>query len=151
MSFITEPQLSNFSRLAKTFTKDDTINLRKSYSRDKTKPMFFLSHEHEKYSILRNVISFLQVEGVYIYVDCMDKEMAKYTNAETAIRLKEKIKISDKFILVTIGNAVNSKWGDWELGSGDAIKYIEYITLLPINRANQSYKGIEYLNTSIPT
>ena len=145
MSFITESQLSNYRVRTKFFSKDDIVNLNESYYRNKTKPMIFLSHKHDESTILQDVIAFLKEEGVDIYVDWMDEDMPVYTNAETAIRLKEKIRTSSKFILIATSNAVNSKWCNWELGLGDAAKYIEHIALFPINRTNQSFSGAEYL------
>ncbi len=145
MSFISESQLSNYRAITKTFAKSDVIDLNESSSRDKTKPMVFLSHKHDEINILQDVTGFLKVEGVDIYVDWMDEDMPAYTNAKTAIRLKEKIKVANKFILVATPNAINSKWCNWELGLGDAEKYIENIALLPIDRTNQSFTGAEYL------
>ncbi|WP_044173537.1 toll/interleukin-1 receptor domain-containing protein [Flectobacillus major] len=144
-SNITETQLSSYRSSWQTFSKNDFVTLNESLSRDSTKPMIFLSHKHDELTILQNVISFLIAEGVDIYVDWMDDEMPAYTNARTAIRLKEKIKIANKFILVATPNAINSKWCNWELGLGDAAKYIEHIALLPINRTYQSFNGSEYL------
>ncbi|MBL7854721.1 MAG: toll/interleukin-1 receptor domain-containing protein [Cyclobacteriaceae bacterium] len=145
MSFITEFQLTNYRERTRRFSPDNIVNLSESSSRIQTKPMVFLSHKHEEFSILQDVIAFLKAEGVDIYVDWMDQDMPAYTNAETAIRLKEKIKVSNKFILVATDDAVNSKWCNWELGLGDAAKYIEHISLFPINRTYQSFRGAEYL------
>lgn len=145
MSYITEAQLASYRSRTKTFSKNDVITLNESSSRDKTKPMIFLSHKHDELVILQDVVAFLNAEGVEIYVDWMDDEMPAYTNAKTALRLKEKIKVSDKFILVATPNAINSKWCNWELGLGDAEKYIEHIALFPINRTTQNFSGAEYL------
>lgn len=145
MSFITESQLANYRSRTKTFSKSDVLVLNESSSRDKTKPMVFLSHKHDELVILQDVIAFLNSEGVDIYVDWMDEEMPAYTNANTALRLKEKIKTANKFVLVATPNAINSKWCNWELGLGDAAKYIENIALFPINRTYQSFSGAEYL------
>ncbi|MBH1960693.1 MAG: toll/interleukin-1 receptor domain-containing protein [Flavobacteriia bacterium] len=145
MSYITESQLSNYRIRTKTFSADNIVNLNESYSRDKTKPMIFLSHKHNEHSILQDVVAFLKNEGVDVYVDWMDESMPAYTNAETAHKLKEKIEVSDKFILVATPDAINSKWCNWELGLGDAAKYIKNITLLPINRKYENFKGAEYL------
>lgn len=142
MSYISETQLSNYRIKTKTFSKSVVSE---SLSRDKTKPMVFLSHKHGEVNILQDVIAFLKEEGVDIYVDWMDEDMPAYTNAKTAIRLKEKIKVANKFILVATPNAINSKWCNWELGLGDAAKYIEHIALLPIERTSQSFNGAEYL------
>ncbi len=145
MSFITETQLSNYRTRTKTFSKDNIVNLNESYSRDKTKPMVFLSHKHDEFSILQDVIAFLKDEGVDVYVDWLDESMPAYTNSETAVRLKQKIRTADKFILVATSNAIDSKWCNWKLGLGDAAKYIEHIAILPVDRNYQSFNGAEYL------
>ncbi|MFP4023002.1 MAG: toll/interleukin-1 receptor domain-containing protein [Thiohalospira sp.] len=145
MSYISESQLSNYRTSYRTYTKDNLVNLNESYSRDKSKPMIFLSHKHDEYSILQDVIAFLKEEGVDIYVDWMDEDMPAYTNGETAVKLKQRIRIANKFILVATPNAINSKWCNWELGLGDAAKYIEHIAIFPINRTYQDFNGAEYL------
>ena len=145
MSYISESQLSQYRLRTKTFSADNIVNLNESYSRDKTKPMIFLSHKHDEFSILQDVIAFLNNEGVDVYVDWMDPSMPAYTNAETAHKLKQSIKVADKFILVATPNAINSKWCNWELGLGDAAKYIDNIALFPVNRDSQSFYGSEYL------
>lgn len=145
MSFITETQLANYRSRTKTFSADNIVSVNESYSRDQTRPMIFLSHKHDEQTILQDVIAFLKKEGVDVYVDWMDPSMPAYTNAETAHQLKQKIKVSDKFILLATSAAVNSKWCNWELGLGDAEKYIEHIALLPINKTYETFKGAEYL------
>jgi len=127
------------------FSKDSIVNLSESSSRDRTKPMIFLSHKHDEASILQDAIAFLKNEGVDVYVDWMDEDMPTHTNGETALRLKEKIKKSNKFILLATQDAINSKWCNWELGLGDAAKYIENIALFPINKTYKSFSGSEYL------
>ena len=77
MSFINEFQLSQYRQKTKTFSADNIVNLNESYSRDKNKPMVFLSHKHDEFSILQDVIAFLKDEGVNIYVDWMDESMPK--------------------------------------------------------------------------
>ena len=145
MSYISESQLSNYRSGYRSFSRDNLINLNESYSRDKTRPMIFLSHKHDEVNILQDVIAFLKDEGVDVYVDWMDDDMPAYTNAETAVKLKQSIRIANKFILVATPGAINSKWCNWELGLGDAAKYIEHIALFPINRSYQSFNGAEYL------
>lgn len=127
------------------FSKDNVVNLSESSSRDRAKPMIFLSHKHDEASILQDVIAFLNNEGVDVYVDWMDEDMPAHTSGETATRLKEKIRKANKFILLATPNAINSKWCNWELGLGDAAKYIDNIALFPINRTYQSFSGSEYL------
>jgi hypothetical protein len=145
MSFITESQLSNYRVKTKIYSKNDFEVLNESSTRDRTKPMVFLSHKHDEFPVLQDVIGFLNSEGIDIYVDWLDEEMPAYANGRTAIRLKEKIKAANKFILIATPNAINSKWCNWELGLGDAAKYIENIALFPINRTFQNFSGAEYL------
>lgn len=146
MSYLTESFLSQYRNQNRNFSSDNIINLSKNAYRDNSKPMIFLSHKHDEHSILQDVIAFLKNEGVDVYVDWMDPSMPAYTNAETAHRLKEKIKASDKFILIATQNAIDSKWCNWELGLGDTSKYIKNIALFPINRNHKTFKGFEYLS-----
>lgn len=145
MSYITESQLSQYRSRIKTFSADNIVNLKESYSRDTSKPMVFLSHKHDEHQILQDVVAFLKEEGVDVYIDWMDPSMPAYTNAETAHKLKQRIKVSDKFILVATQDAIDSKWCNWELGLGDAEKYIDNIALFPVNRNDRSFYGSEYL------
>ena len=145
MSFISESQLAQYRSRTKTFSADNIVNLNESLLRDKSKPMIFLSHKHDEHSILQDVVEFLKKEGVDVYIDWMDPSMPAYTSAETAHKLKEKIKVADKFILVATSNAISSKWCNWELGLGDAAKYIDDIALFPVNKESQSFYGSEYL------
>lgn len=145
MSYISENQLSQYRSRTKTFSADNIVSLNESASRDRTKPMIFLSHKNDEFVVLQDVTAFLKQEGVDVYVDWMDNDMPAYTSGETAVKLKDKIKSADKFILVATPEAINSKWCNWELGLGDAAKYIRNIALFPINRTSQSFKGAEYL------
>lgn len=146
MSFISESKLYEYSSRKGIYTKDNIIQLNESIYRDSSKPMVFLSHKHDEDVILQGVISFLKEEGADVYVDWMDESMPSHTNSETALKLKEKIKVSNKFILVATANAIESKWCNWELGFGDAYKFKEHIALFPIDKANRSFNGSEYLN-----
>ena len=145
MSYISENQLSQYRSRTKTFSADNIVSLNESVSRDTIKPMIFLSHKHDEFNVLQDVTAFLKQEGVDVYVDWMDDDMPAYTSGETAVKLKAKIESADKFILVATPEAINSKWCNWELGLGDAAKYIKNIALFPINRTSQSFKGAEYL------
>jgi len=75
----------------------------------------------------------------------MDVDMPKQTNGETATRLKKKIVDCKKFILLATEGAIQSKWCNWELGLGDAAKYIKNIALLVVKDDNKNWPGNEYL------
>lgn len=71
--------------------------------------------------------------------------MPKTTSGLTASRIKEKIKQNHKFILLATEAAINSKWCNWELGLGDAAKYMEHIAIMPIKNDHSNFTGSEYL------
>lgn len=145
MSFISESKLIEFSRQTRYFSSlNESLNTFRNESKA-SKTKVFLSHKHGETEALNGTISFLKFEHVSIYVDWMDEGMPKNTSDLTAKRIKEKIKENDKFILLATEGAINSKWCNWELGLGDAAKYIENIAILPIVKDQQSYSGSEYL------
>lgn len=109
------------------------------------KTKIFLSHKHDEKEFLEGAISLLKTYGVGVYVDWLDDGMPKKTSGQTAVRIKEKIKENHKFILLATEGAINSKWCNWELGLGDAAKYIENIALLPIKKDYNDFSGSEYL------
>ncbi len=145
MSFITESQLKNFRRSTKTFSSlNESL---KSYKNESTafKTKIFLSHKHDENEYLEGAISFLKTLGVDIYVDWEDEGMPKIASGQTAIRIKQKIKENHKFIFLGTDGTLNSKWCNWELGLGDAEKYIEHIAILPIKKDYSDFTGNEYL------
>ncbi|UZO82112.1 toll/interleukin-1 receptor domain-containing protein [Aquimarina sp. ERC-38] len=112
-------------------------------NRFKTK--IFLSHKHDEREYLEGAISFLKSYSVDVYVDWLDDGMPKTTSGRTADRIKQKIKDNHKFILLATEGAISSKWCNWELGLGDAAKYIDHIAILPIKREYSDFSGSEYL------
>jgi hypothetical protein len=129
MSLITESQLKSYRRSTKTFSSlnESLSNFRNESSVFKTK--IFLSHKHDEQEHLEGAISLLKSYGVNIYVDWLDDSMPKTTSGATAQKIKKKIKDNDKFIFLGTEGAVNSKWCNWELGLGDAAKYIDNIAI----------------------
>lgn len=146
MSFITESQVKNQRRSTKTLMSlnESLINFKNENSDFKIK--IFLSHKHDEKEFLEGAISLLKTYGVDVYVDWLDDVMPKITSGQTAVRIKEKIKENHKFILLATEGAINSKWCNWELGLGDAAKYIENIALLPIKKDYTDFSGSEYLD-----
>ncbi len=105
----------------------------------------FLSHKHNERKELYSAISFLKQFRVDVYIDWLDGGMPRITSGETAKRIKEKIKASDKFIFLGTEGAISSKWCNWELGFGDAHKFHEHIAILPIKDDGCDFSGSEYL------
>jgi hypothetical protein len=145
MSFITESQLKNQRRSVKAYmsANESLRNFKNESSFFKTK--IFLSHKHDEQDNLEGAISLLKSFGVDIYVDWLDEGMPKTTSGVTAVKIKQRIIENHKFIFLATEGAINSKWCNWELGLGDAAKYIENIALLPVKREYSDFSGSEYL------
>lgn len=71
--------------------------------------------------------------------------MPNETSPETAVRLKGKIDLCDRFLLLATENAIKSKWVPWELGYADKAKGIERIAIIPIADPYGRWSGSEYL------
>lgn len=81
------------------------------------KTTVFISHKHDDLEDLMGVLGFLQYTyDVKVYIDSQDSTMPKITSGETALNIRERIKLCDKFILLATNGAVESKWCNWELG-----------------------------------
>ncbi len=111
----------------------------------RTDSYIFISHKHGEEDNVHRLISLLEKHGFSGYVDWGDDSMPEETSGETAIKIKEKINKSYKFILLATNSAINSKWCNWEVGYADAFKYIDHIALLPLRNENDEFKGKEYL------
>ncbi|PUV24160.1 toll/interleukin-1 receptor domain-containing protein [Sphingobacterium athyrii] len=122
-----------------------------SKSQPQYKPTVFVSHKHsdlEDQEEMKGIFELLQDFGAEVYIDSMDKKMPTETSGETALRIKEVIKHTNKFILVATEKAIESFWCNWELGIGDTHKYIDHIAIIPIKEKGErdsQYKGNEYL------
>lgn len=111
------------------------------------KATVFLSHKHDDLANLKRVVYILEHLHSRVYVDWLDQSMPKVTSGETAVQIKERIDMYDKFILVASDAAIESKWCNWELGYGDAQKYdTGKIALFPVCKVENQWKGKEYMS-----
>jgi hypothetical protein len=132
---------------------NESLNETRTFSKSQTeyKPTVFVSHKHsdlEDQEEMKGVLKLFQDLGAKVYIDSMDKKMPEETSGETALRIKEVIKYTKKFVLVATEKAIESYWCNWELGIGDTHKYIEHIAIIPIKEKGENdsqYKGNEYL------
>ena len=121
---ITDSQLNEARAETRTFSRGGRVS---------SKRTIFLSHKHSDLEALKDIVGFLRRQyNVEVYIDSMDSNMPKKTSGETALRIKNIIQKSDRFILLATDAAVESKWCNWELGYGDALKYRDKIALFPI-------------------
>jgi len=113
------------------------------------KTTVFISHKHDDLEDLKGIIGFLEKNyKIKAYIDSQDPSMPKKTSSQTAEIIKGRIKQCDRFILLATNGAVESKWCNWELGFGDAMKYKDYIALFPMKPEgtyDSQYKGHEYM------
>lgn len=116
-------------------------------TRRPAKKTVFLSHKHDDLEDLKGFIGYLeQYYNVECYIDSDDPSMPEKTSGETAERIKNAIRKTDRFILLATDNAIASKWCNWELGYGDAQKFKDWIAILPMkNTGRTTYSGNEYM------
>jgi hypothetical protein len=126
-------------------TFSDRITEAKNDSRSLATTTIFLSHSHDDKEEIKKAVVFLRGIGVRVYIDWLDSSMPPFTSAETADKIKKKIKECNKFILLATNSAIASKWCNWELGLGDAQKYIDRIALFPLSENSGTWNGAEYL------
>ena len=117
---------------------------------DAAKTTVFISHKHDDLEDLKGLLGFLEQEfNVKVYIDSRDPSMPKFTSAQTALNIRERIIDCNKFILLATNGAIESKWCNWELGYGDAKKFKEHIALFPMkpkDTLDSAYKGSEYMS-----
>lgn len=148
MTLISKSRLTSLAETRTGFKNfSDFLNEAKAETRSSASVTVFLSHSHDDLdkNYVNRVIVLLRKSGVKVYIDSFDSNMPPFTNAQTANRIKEAIKGNRKFLLLATNNAINSKWCNWELGYGDALKYLEHIALFPLTEDSGDWKGQEYL------
>ena len=136
-----------------TFSSYSLRNINESWGPigyDFGKTTVFISRKHSDLKDLTETLNFLESNyDVKVYIDSQDPSMPPVTSAETATNIKVRIIECDKFILLATNGAIESKWCNWELGFGDANKYIKNIAIFPMKpkgTSDSAYKGNEYLS-----
>jgi hypothetical protein len=148
MGIITKERLASVTEGKLGYrTFSNTLDEAKRENRLSAATTVFLSHSHDDLEklLVKEAIVFLRTVGLRVYIDSNDSSMPPFTNAETAKKIKDEIKSNKKFILLATNNSINSKWCNWELGFGDAEKYINNISLFPVSENTGTWNGAEYL------
>jgi len=142
MAYLTESMLLNsYRRSAQSIT-----SMHKSFSANISHDTtIFLSHSHLDKVLIIGFIQELKESGINVYVDWNDSEIPDRTNRTTAIRIKERIKQNDLFMIFATENALKSRWVPWEIGVADQAKPYDKIFVIPIMRDGTGYSGNEYL------
>ena len=141
MRYITESEIRNYSR---KYVNPVTESIGRKYRATKT---IFLSHSHKDADLIKPAIAYFLSQGIEVYVDWLDPTMTSTTSAQTASKIKIKIKENQKFVVLLSSNSKESKWVPWELGYADGVKGVGNIAILPILRNSyDSFRGIEYMD-----
>ena len=125
---------------------NEAMAQRRMFSEGHKNYSVFLSHKHDEIEYLNRVRSVLESLNAYVYVDWVDPAMQHPTNRASAERIKQNICRYDKFILIASNAAINSRWCNWEVGFGDAQKYVaDKTAIFPVKQDNRDWEGSEYL------
>jgi hypothetical protein len=137
MAFLTINELDQ-REFTKAFSLNESLGA-KDYDKK-----LFLSYRRKDKKYVKPIVELLTKLGARIYIDYIDDTLPDKPNNLTAAILRDRIKGSDKFILLATPNASESKWIPWELGLGDgAIKY-ENVAILPVTRNSNNWDEQEY-------
>ena len=107
----------------------------------------FVSHSSADNDFIRKVLLFLKYAkgGVNGYVDWQDSKLQHPTDAQTAKRLKDRIRNSRKMVYVVTNDSLKSIWCSWELGFADRDKGVDNVAILAVKPNNGRWKHNEYL------
>lgn len=148
MAIITKSQLlEDALQRSKPYGLRGVVNEERLFSRISSTTSVFLSHSHQNKNEIKNAKAILETHGVNVYVDWMDKTMPEATNEDTALQIKNKIAINEKFIFLGTNEAVASKWCNWEIGIGDIKKLSsDQMAIFGLADNKGDWKGNEYLS-----
>jgi TIR domain len=144
VDFITKAQLRAF---AAEMSLNEQVTLRKSASSRPLTGATFLSHSSKDDDLVVGATRVLEGHGATVYIDEVDPAMPPYTSKQTADLLKQRIKQTQKFVLLASSNSKESRWVPWELGIADGYKGLERIALFPTaeNSDDTKWASWEYL------
>src|ERR1700733_3990964 len=84
----------------------------------------FLSHSFKDAEVIAGVKSYIEDQGLTVYVDWIDDPQAdrRYVTAATADMLRRRMNHCGTLLYASTDAAINSKWMPWELGYFDGSK-----------------------------
>lgn len=104
----------------------------------------FLSHSNQDSDLARGFVNQAHDLGVNVYFDLYDSSLTLPPSADTAKRLKNRIRNAAHFILLATRNSiVMSRWCPWELGCADGFHIPISIAQTKDDSGNEW--GAEYL------
>lgn len=138
MGYLTFSKLTN-----QTFQKAEFINESRGINLSASK-VVFLSYRRKDKEYVKPIVDLLHSLRVNVYIDYLDEQLPDTPNSKTAALLRERIKKSDKFIMVSTPNSKDSKWIPWELGLGDGFDGYENAIILPVTNNTLIWTEQEY-------
>ncbi len=104
----------------------------------------FLSHSHLDAAIMYGLKASFEEKGFTVYVYWIDDAASsQIVNADTAERLRSRMKSCRSLVYATSENANSSRWMPWELGYVDGLH--GKVAICPITNEAE-FKGREYLS-----
>lgn len=104
----------------------------------------FLCHSHVDATLALGLQQTLREHGLDLYIDWQDSAMPDSPNAETAARLRLRIRQAELFFFLATSNSMSSRWCPWELGFADSTKDNRNILVVPTSDGYSTH-GSEYL------
>lgn len=134
-------------RVATELGAVETMRIRKAAASRSLDGSTFLSHSSKDNDLVVGAMRVLENHGAKVYIDEIDPEMPPYTSSKTAALLKDRIRDTSRFVLLTSENSKESKWVPWELGIADGVKGTSKIAIFPASDApyDQTWASWEYL------
>lgn len=138
MGYLTFSKLSN-----QAFQEAEIINESRGFSLSASK-VVFLSYRRKDKEYVKPIVDLLHSLKVNVYVDYLDEQLPDTPSPRTASLIRERIRKSDKFIMVSTPNSQDSKWIPWELGLGDGFNGYENAIILPVTNNSLLWDEQEY-------
>ncbi|MCZ4290361.1 toll/interleukin-1 receptor domain-containing protein [Hoeflea alexandrii] len=114
-------------------------------ARTENKRNAFLCHSHKDADLAKGLQNFLQNLGWEVYIDWEDAAMPDQPDRRTAMRIQEKIRLSEMFFFLATENSMGSRWCPWEIGYADGVKDVDRILIVPTIDSRGNTHGNEYL------
>ena len=151
MRFYTFDEINNYALKTRSNSKyysfDNILNESLQEQKNRTNFDIFLSHSSKDKQLTLGVKQLIEDSGYSVYIDWVDDPQLDRANvnAQTADKLRTRMRQSKFLVYVDSNNATTSTWMPWELGYFDGYKPNK-VGILPIRQnAEGSYIGQEYL------
>lgn len=109
----------------------------------------FLSHSSSDDDLMPAVVRILENHSAEVYLDKKDSSLSTMAPRDIGTALRDRIRVSKKFVLFASENIKLSTWVPWELGLADSSKSSRNVAIFPavekqgeFSWAEQEYLGV---------